>query len=109
MVPLLALLAGTSNQTINEEVGLVPFCAPLMLSICLMAIAIIRRRGLFGHVQPERSGFIRDLQFFLFAFAVARHVCPSRSPICSWRLKYYTDHDVFHLHHADLASIREIS
>jgi cation:H+ antiporter len=75
MVPLLALLAGTSNPTINEEVGVGAILgAPLMLSTlstCLMAIAIIRRRGLFGHVQPERSGFVRDLQFFLFAFAVA--------------------------------------
>ncbi|MDD5411118.1 MAG: TMEM165/GDT1 family protein [Methylobacter sp.] len=75
MVPLLALLAGTSNQTINEEVGVGAILgAPLMLSTlstCLMALAIIRRRGLLGHIQPERSGLVRDLQFFLFAFAVA--------------------------------------
>ncbi len=75
MVPLLALLAGTSNQNINEEVGVGAILgAPLMLSTlstCLMVLAIIRRRGLLGYVRPERSGFLRDLHFFLFAFIVS--------------------------------------
>ena len=75
MVPLLALLAGTSNQSINEEVGVGAILgAPLMLSTLstsLMAMAIIGRRGWTGYVKPERSGLIRDLQFFLLAFIVA--------------------------------------
>lgn len=75
MVPLLALLAGTSNQNVNEEVGVGAILgAPLMLSTlstCLMVLAIIRRRGLSGYVQPERTGFLRDLHFFMFAFVVA--------------------------------------
>ncbi len=75
MVPLLALLAGTANVAVNEEIGVGAILgAPLMLSTlstCLMALAILPRRGAAGHVRPERSGFVRDLDFFLLAFAVA--------------------------------------
>jgi cation:H+ antiporter len=75
LVPLLALFAGTTNISTNEEIGVGAILgAPLMLSTLstsLMALAILKRRGLKGHVQPERSGFRRDLHFFLFAFAIA--------------------------------------
>lgn len=75
MVPLLALFAGTTNVSVNEEIGVGAILgAPLMLSTlstCLMALAILRRRGAVGHVSPERSGFARDINFFLFAFALA--------------------------------------
>lgn len=75
LVPLLALFAGTTNVSTNEEIGVGAILgAPLMLSTLstsLMALAILKRRGLKGHVQPERTGFRRDLHFFLFAFAVA--------------------------------------
>jgi cation:H+ antiporter len=75
MVPLLALFAGTENISINEEIGVGAILgAPLMLSTlstCLMAFAILHRRGVNGHVRPEHSGFIRDLNFFLFAFILA--------------------------------------
>jgi cation:H+ antiporter len=75
MVPLLALFAGTTNVGVNEEIGVGAILgAPLMLSTlstCLMALAILRRRGASGHVQPERTGFVRDLNFFLFAFTLA--------------------------------------
>ena len=74
-VPLLALFAGTTNVGVNEEIGVGAILgAPLMLSTlstCLMALAILRRRGASGHVQPERTGFVRDLNFFLCAFALA--------------------------------------
>jgi len=36
-----------------------------------MAASIVLRRGLNGLVSPERTGFLRDLHFFLFAFLVA--------------------------------------
>ena len=36
-----------------------------------MALAILPRRGIVGHVSPERSGFVRDLNFFMFAFGLA--------------------------------------
>jgi cation:H+ antiporter len=75
MVPLLALFAGTTNVGVNEEIGVGAILgAPLMLSTlstCLMALAILRRRGTRGHVQPEHTGFVRDLNFFLFAFTLA--------------------------------------
>ena len=75
MVPLLALFAGTKNISINEEIGVGAILgAPLMLSTlstCLMAFAIFHRRGVNGHVRPELSGFVRDLNFFLFAFILA--------------------------------------
>src|SRR6267378_7214183 len=69
MVPLLALFAGTTNVATNEEIGVGAILgAPLMLSTlstCLMALAILRRRGASGDLQPERTGFVRDLNFFL--------------------------------------------
>jgi cation:H+ antiporter len=73
MVPLLALMAGTSSVQLNEEIGVGAILgAPLMLSTlstCLMAIATLKKRGLQGHLAPERSGLTRDLNFFLTAFA----------------------------------------
>lgn len=75
MVPLLALLAGTSSTAVNEEIGVGAILgAPLMLSTLttsLMALAILPGRGVAGSVQPERSGLARDLDFFLGAFALA--------------------------------------
>lgn len=74
-VPLLALFAGTNDMGVNEEIGVGAILgAPLMLSTlttCMMAMAILRRRGTSGRVVPERSGFERDINVFLFAFALA--------------------------------------
>jgi cation:H+ antiporter len=41
------------------------------LSTCLMTVAILKSRGLRGRITPERSGFTRDLNFFLCAFLIA--------------------------------------
>jgi cation:H+ antiporter len=75
IVPLLAIFAGTASAQTNEEVGVGAILgAPLMLSTlstCLMAIAVFPGRGASGLVNPERSGLVRDLDFFLLAFAVA--------------------------------------
>ncbi len=74
-VPLLALLAGTSNAHTNEEIGVGAILgAPLMLatlSISLLAFAVLKRRGVHGHFHPERTGLKRDLNFFIAAFAFA--------------------------------------
>ncbi len=74
-VPLLALLAGTQNMATNEEIGVGAILgAPLMLatlSICLMAVSVWKRRGTQGHLRPERTGLIRDLNFFIIAFSFA--------------------------------------
>jgi cation:H+ antiporter len=72
---LLAILAGTDNIKVNEEVGVGAILgAPLMLSTlstALMALAVLRRRGWSGIVAPERTGFLRDMHFFIAAFAFA--------------------------------------
>lgn len=75
MVPLLALFAGTSDAGVNEEIGVGAILgAPLMLSTlstCLMALSVLRQRGLSGRIRPEHGGFVRDLNFFLAAFVIA--------------------------------------
>jgi len=75
LVPVLALLAGTSDIQVNEEIGVGAILgAPLMLatlSSCLMGLSIIRRRGLRGLIRPEHTGLRRDLNTFLFAFSLA--------------------------------------
>jgi cation:H+ antiporter len=75
IVPLLAIFAGTQNQQLNEEIGVGAILgAPLMLStlsLCLMAIAVWKKRGAQGHLMPERTGLTRDLDFFLVAFVIA--------------------------------------
>lgn len=75
MVPLLALMAGTSNQAVNEEIGVGAILgAPLMLStlsLSLLAFAVLAKRGVHGEFHPEKTGLLRDLNFFLAAFAFA--------------------------------------
>jgi cation:H+ antiporter len=75
LVPLLAIFAGTENQQLNEDIGVGAILgAPLMLStltLFLMAVATINKRGMAGEFKPERSGLTRDLNFFLFAFSLA--------------------------------------
>lgn len=74
-VPIIALLGGTPSRAVNEEIGVGAILgAPLMLatlSTCLMTVAILKSRGLRGRIMPERSGFVRDLNFFLIAFLIA--------------------------------------
>ena len=75
LVPLLALLAGTSSAQVNAEIGTGAILgAPLMLStlsVFLMMCAVLPRRGLRGRLRPEHGGLLRDLNVFIAAFAVA--------------------------------------
>jgi len=75
MVPLLALADGTASESVNEEIGVGAILgAPLMLvtlTTFLMTLAVLRERGLRGFVAPERTGFVRDMNYFLSAFALA--------------------------------------
>ncbi len=75
MVPLLALLAGTTNAHTNEEIGVGAILgAPLMLatlSVFLMAASVWKRRTSSGHLRPEKTGLLRDLNFFILAFGFA--------------------------------------
>jgi cation:H+ antiporter len=75
MIPILAIVAGTSNTTVNEEVSVGAILgAPLMLSTLstfLMAACVLNQRGVFGKITPEKTGFVRDINFFLLAFSLA--------------------------------------
>jgi cation:H+ antiporter len=78
LVPLLAIAGGTSTVNgglVNQEIGVGAILgAPLMLSTLstfLMTLAVLRTRGVQGWVAPERSGFTRDLNYFLCAFVLA--------------------------------------
>lgn len=75
MVPVIAMVAGTANQTVNEEVSVGAILgAPLMLSTLstfLMAVSVIKQRGISGTIRPEKTGFVRDINFFLAAFFLA--------------------------------------
>jgi cation:H+ antiporter len=75
IVPVLAIVAGTSSKIVNEEIGVGAILgAPLMLSTLstgVMTLSVLRARTLKGFIKPERSGFTRDLNFFLGAFLLA--------------------------------------
>lgn len=75
MVPVLAIVAGSSDAAVNEEIGVGSILgAPLMLSTLstgLMSLAVLGQRGLAGKVRPEPRGLNRDLHFFIFAFMLA--------------------------------------
>ncbi|MEW6120345.1 MAG: sodium:calcium antiporter [Pseudomonadota bacterium] len=75
LVPLLAIFGGASNVETSHEIGVGAILgAPLMLStlsLFLMGMAVLKRRGVQGHLMPERTGLKRDLDFFLLAFLLA--------------------------------------
>jgi cation:H+ antiporter len=75
IVPLIAIFAGTKDQTVNEEIGVGAILgAPLMLATLamgLLAVTCFRSRGTGGAFQPEPGGLRRDLNFFLIAFSLA--------------------------------------
>lgn len=75
MVPVLALVAGSDDAALNEEIGVGSILgAPLMLSTLttgLMSLVVLGRRGFAGHLRPEHAGLNRDLHFFIFAFLLS--------------------------------------
>jgi cation:H+ antiporter len=75
MVPIVAILSTASTQAVREEVGVGAILgAPLMLStltLFLMAVFAIHKRGWQDDFHPERSGLTRDLQWFLLAFGMS--------------------------------------
>ena len=74
MVPLVAILSTASTQQVREEVGVGAILgAPLMLStltLFLMAVFAIHKRGWSDEFHPERSGLKRDLTWFMLAYSL---------------------------------------
>jgi len=75
MVPVLAVVAGTSDMAVNHDIGVGAIVgAPLMLgtlAFFLLGVAALGARGPRGGVVPEPTGAKRDLDFFLIAFLMA--------------------------------------
>lgn len=75
MVPVVAILSTAGTQQVREEVGVGAILgAPLMLStltMCLMALFAIHKRGWSDQLHPERTGLRRDLTWFLLAFGLS--------------------------------------
>ena len=74
VIPILAIASTPYNLSINSEIGMGSILgAPLMLStLCttLMALSVVNLRGITGIIEPERTGFIRDLNFFILSFLI---------------------------------------
>ncbi len=78
IIPILSIASissSTNITTINHEIGVGAILgAPLMLStlsLCVMAISVLKQRGLNGKISPEPTGVKRDLQFFIFTYTLA--------------------------------------
>jgi cation:H+ antiporter len=75
MVPIVAILSTASTQAVREEVSVGAILgAPLMLStltLFLMAVFAIHKRGWQDDFHPERTGLTRDLLWFLLAFGLS--------------------------------------
>ena len=75
MVPVVAILSTASTQQVREEVSVGAILgAPLMLStltMFLMALFAIHKRGWSNELHPERTGLRRDLSWFLLAFGLS--------------------------------------
>ena len=74
MVPLFAILLGSGSETLRHEVGVGAILgAPLMLATLaffLMGFFAARKRGWQGTLNPEPTGFARDLLWFNWAFCL---------------------------------------
>jgi cation:H+ antiporter len=74
IIPILAILSSHSGKA-NNEIGVGAILgAPLMLStlsVFVMALSIIPKRGLNGIIKPEHIGIRRDLGFFFIGYGLA--------------------------------------
>lgn len=76
IIPILAILS--TDHTVgnaNHDIGVGAILgAPLMLStlsLFVMAISIVKKRGVNGTINPEPRGLRRDLEFFLLSYGIA--------------------------------------
>lgn len=74
IIPIIAI-AGFNKSNVNAEIGVGAILgAPLMLStlsVFVMAVSVLKRRGVTGMIKPEPTGLKRDLRFFLFGYLLA--------------------------------------
>lgn len=74
MVPLFAILLGTGSELVRHEVAVGAILgAPLLLATVaffLVGVFAARSRGWHGALNPEPTGFARDLVWFNWAFCI---------------------------------------
>lgn len=74
IIPILAILSGHTGSA-NHEIGVGAILgAPLMLStlsVFVMALSVIKSRGISGYIRPENVGLRRDLEFFFVGYGLA--------------------------------------
>lgn len=75
IIPLMALLGGSVSGHAAEAIGTGAILgAPMMLStlsVFLLAVSVLPRRGLKGALRAESTGVVRDLNVFLACFGLA--------------------------------------
>jgi cation:H+ antiporter len=75
VVPVIAVFFGGSDQAVREGIGVGAILgSPLMLITLAMALIAIftgSKRGWTVPLKPELSGLIRDLGYFMAAYAIA--------------------------------------
>jgi cation:H+ antiporter len=87
MVPLIAILLGPGSEALRHEVGVGAILgAPLMLSTVaffLVGWFAAKARGWHGTLNPEPTGFARDLVWFnwVFFFGVIATFVPQELPM----------------------------
>ena len=92
LIPLIALFAAPVGATIHgeNEIGVGAILGPPLmlstLSIALMAFSVLKKRGLYGIIRPEKTGLNRDLKFFSFGYLSAILLAFSHN--------YYVNHNL---------------
>jgi len=76
IVPLIALFSVPKGMVgAGDEIGVGAIMGPPLmlstLSIALMALSVLKQRGLSGAIRPEKTGLNRDLRFFAFGYLLA--------------------------------------
>ena len=90
IVPIIALLGGNSSH--NAEIGIGAIMGPPLmlstLSVALMAFSVLAKRGINGVIMPEKTGFNRDLLFFMYGYGAAIILAVSHNYIVIPLLNY---------------------
>jgi cation:H+ antiporter len=75
LIPLIAILGYESSHGSAHEIGMGGILgAPLMISTLaffILSLSVLNKRGFAGKIKAEKSGMLRDLDFFLMAYFIA--------------------------------------